>query len=109
MIVRNFEDILSYECHYPVEEWTMVQFRRRRNKTLTYFEFLKEFTTYQIMQGVRKYGEFEIEWLNLKNLLREQIGEYHKTNYFPTNNFYILLDQALLLEYEGNHIPNLLR
>ena len=109
VIIRDFEDILSYECHYPIDEWVMVQFRKRINRKHTYFEFLQEFTTNQILSGVRKYGEFEEEWYNLKRLLEEQIEQYHQTDYFPTYNFHILLDQALLLEHEGNPIPNLLR
>ena len=109
MVIEDFESILSYEYHYPVEEWVMQQFRKRKNKNLTYFEFIQEVTTTQILQGVRKYGEFEIEWYTLKRLLQEQITEYNHTKYFPTCNFFILLDQALLLEHEGAYIPNLLR
>lgn len=108
-MIKDFDDILCYNCHYPVEEWVMVQFRKRPNKKLDYFEFLQEFTTNQILSGVRKYGEVEVEWYTLKNLLQNQIEQYYHTQYFPTYNFYILLDQTLLLEHQGNHIPNLLR
>lgn len=109
MIIKDFENLLSYECVYPVDEWVMVQFRKRKNKNLNYFEFLLQFTTDYINVGVRKYGEFEDEWYNLKRLLQEQTDFYHQFNYFPTYRFHIILDQALILEYEGNHIPNLLR
>mgnify|MGYP003289946425 CR=1 FL=1 len=109
MVIENFEDILCYNYHYPVEEYSMVQFRKRKNKKLTYFEVLQELTTTHILVGIRKYGEFEVEWYTLKRLLQEQIENYNHTQYFPTANFHILLDQALLLEHEGNPIPNLLR
>ena len=109
MVLQDFNDVLCYNCHYPVEEYSMVQFRKRKNKNLSYFEVLQELVTTHILTGIRKYGEVEVEWYTLKRLLQEQIDKYYHTQYFPTYNFYILLDQALLLEYEGHHIPNLLR
>ena len=109
MVIQDLESILCYNYTYPVEEYSMAQFRKRKNKSLTYFEVLQELVTTHILTGVRKYGEFEVEWFTLKRLLQEQLTEYHHTNYFPTCNLHILLDQALILEFEGHHIPNLLR
>ena len=109
VLFQSFDDLLSYELHYPVEEWVMIQFKRRQNKKLDYFQFLQEFTSNHIGTGFRKYREFEEEWFALKRLLQEQIDNFNQTGYFPTYNFLILLDQALLLEHEGNHIPNPLR
>ena len=109
VMLHSFADLLSYELHYPVEEWVMQQFKRRPNKKMNYFEFLTAFVSQQVHIGVRKHGEVEKEWYELKRLYMEQIDAYNNGAIYPTYNMYILLDQCLLLEHEGQHIPNLLR
>ena len=108
-IFDSFEDILCYNYYYPVEEWVMVNFKKRKNKKQDYFQFLEEFALNHISRKKRVYGEEE-EWRHLKLMLAGQLHNYkHRGADFPHLEILILLDQALLLEYEGAHIPNLLR
>ena len=110
LMFECFEDLLCYNYHYPVEEWVMCNFRKRKKKQQTYFEFMEEFAIEHITHRNRKYGEFEDEWRHLKLMLSNQLYQYkHKGADFPHLQILILLDQSLLLEYDGAHIPNLLR
>ena len=100
----------GYEFTYPVEDWLMCNFRRRLNTNLDYFQFAEEFAVNYIAAGRRKYGEYEQEWGRLRALLMSQLVLYKSEGLpFPFHNILIILDQALILEYEGYLIPNLLR
>lgn len=108
-MIECLEDVLSYEFTYPVDEWVMLHFRKRKNRNQDYFEHLEEFALNHITYGERKHGEVEEEWRHLKMLLAGQLCDYKRGYPFPTINILILLDQALILEHEGFPIPNLLR
>ena len=109
-VFESFDDILCYNYYYPVEEWVMINFKKRKKKQQDYFQFVEEFALNHITHKVRKYGEFEEEWRHLKLMLSGQLYNYkQKGAPFPHLEILILLDQALLLEFEGAHIPNLLR
>ena len=110
LMFESFEDILCYNYYYQVEEWVMAQFRKRKKKQQNYFEFIEEFAVNHITHRNRKYGECEEEWRQLKLMLDNKLYQHkHEGADFPHREILILLDQALLLEYEGAHIPNLLR
>ena len=109
LIFESLDDVLNYTYTYPVEEWVMGEFRKRKKMQQNYFEFVEEFTLNHITYGDRKYGELEEEWRHLKLMLARQLYNCHRGNDFPHLEILILLDQALLLKHEGAHIPNLLR
>ena len=103
-------DFKKYSFTYPVEDWLMRNFRHRLNTDLNYFDFIEDFAVNHITAGKRKYGEFEQEWERLRELLISQLARYKSKDLpFPFHNVLIILDQALVLEYEGYPIPNLLR
>ncbi len=108
MIPENFEDILSYDYVYPVEEWVMAQFRKRVKKNQSFLEFLEEFALMHITHGAKQHREDE-DWQRLRLLLVGRLYDYKQTGDFPTYALFILLDQALILEHDGHPIPNLLR
>ena len=103
-------DFEEYNFTYPVEEWLMCNFRHRLNTDLNYFQFAEEFAVNHVAAGKRKYGEFEQEWGRLRALLISQLALYKSEGLpFPFQNILIILGQALIHEYEGYPIPNLLR
>ena len=108
MILDDYVDVYSYEYHYPVEEWMMQQFRKRPNREQNFIDFLQEFALSHITYGVHHNAEDE-DWHRLKILLMGRLYDYKIGQCFPTREIFILLDQALLLEHDGNAIPNLIR
>ena len=106
-MLYHFEE---YEFTYPVEEWVMCNFRRRLNKDLNYFQFAEEFAVNHIAAGTRKYRQSEQGWGRLRTLLISQLAIYKAQDLpFPFHNILVILDRALVLEFEGKPIPNLLR
>ena len=108
MILEGYIDIYSYEYTYPVEEWVLQEFKKRPKKQQDFLEFLKEFATTHITYGANHNRE-DTDWHRLKVLLIGRLYEYQQTGEFPTRAIFILLDQALILDHDGNPIPNLLK
>lgn len=101
-------DQLHYEYTYPIEAWVMQEFHRRPDHSVNYFDYIEEFVEQQLKAGQRRHKE-EKEWSYLLYVLNENLNWFNQGVAFPPYIFYILLDQALILEHEGNNIPNLLR
>ena len=108
MILDEYVDIYDYDYHYPVEDWVMQEFKKRSKREQNFVEFLQEFALTHITHGVYHNSE-DADWRRLKLLLMGRLYEYNIGLEFPTREVFILLDQALLLEHDGNPIPNLIR
>ena len=115
MVFDNFEDILSYEYMYPVDLWLVQEYKKAKKMVPGEFindsfkEFILEFTEGVIKRGRRKYGETEDEWRLLWFHFISQKNLFRNTKTFEYSHFLIILDQCLILEHEGQPIPNLLR
>ena len=115
MLFENFEDIMSYEYVYPVDVWLVREFKKAKHYEPgelindEFKEFILTFTEGVIKRGRRKYGETEDEWRLLWFHFISQRNLYRDTHTFEYSHFLIILDQALILEHEGQPIPNLLR
>lgn len=115
MVFDNFEDVLSYEYKYPVDLWLVKEFKKVKHYDPgeligdDFKEFILEFTEGVIKRGKRKYGEVEHEWRLLWLHFISQRKLYRDTRTFEYSHFLIILDQCLILEHEGQHIPNLLK
>lgn len=107
-MIENFDELLCYTLYYPVEDWVRTQYKKHK-KHKDFDFFLLSFTESWLKRGIRLFGEFEQEWGQLWQHYIEQREKFENKENIPHFNFYILLDNALLLEHEGHNIPNLLR
>lgn len=110
-------NIGSYTYTYPVKEIIEKAYRRTLNPNLAeddnrFFAFTVAYVENEILRGHRKYHEFEQKWETLKFHIQEVEENFCKPEEEDRYPYMaelagILLDQALLLLWEGNPIPNL--
>lgn len=110
IVIASFDGITFA---YPVEKWVEQQHQKHLRLKKEFSQpdginsFMWWFVEGVILSGRNRFGETEQEWWQLWNHfidLRDNRGEP-----FPYIELLILLDVSLLLEHEGNPIPNLLK
>ena len=106
----DFDKLIGYEFHYPVEDWVKQQHKKHKAYQQSFrteqglHNFLLWFTEGLLIRGHNLYGETEQEW----SILVAQFIEIKDAKPFPYSSLLILIDKAIILEFEGYNIPNLL-
>ena len=102
---------------YPVEVWTEKEYDKaiKEKPEFDYSDgfrdFLFWFTENTLIRGMQRFGQFgpEPSWTRLWREYSTERQAFREGKEFDPEILYTMLDKALVLEYKGEAIPDLLK